>query len=319
MDAMSAAAPRLTLHFIVHQDWQHVAAALASVQATVHTPHLVEITVNSGDADDVARLRAQFPAVRWHINAAPQGFAANHNAALRRAQTPYVALLNDDVLLEPGALDTLVAYLDAHPAAGLVAPRIQNPDGSPQLMVMSDISLLRALYAISGAGVLTRPGGRVRRLLLHSGLARWLGTESLQPLTHTRPVPVVVGVVMVVRQTAVAAAGGMDETTRVYGEEYGWHLRLRQHGWQVVLVTEALVTHLNPTNDLTGWRLAEHRRGTLAYFYRYRQRWEGQVLRAGIVVLHGLWALLLRPVHPARSRDHAGAVRMALATPPPAE
>lgn len=310
---------RITLHFIIHNDFSHIQAALDSVYATVTTPYEIHLTINSGDPADVRQFQAEHPHINLHINESQKGFAANHNAAMQRAQTPYIALLNDDIVLHSGALDTLVQYLESHPDTGLAAPLIENPDGTPQLSVFSDISLGRALYAISGAGALTRHGGIVRRMLQRTGLAKLIGTESLQPSTQTRAVPVVVGAAMVVRRETYQQAGGMDEDTLVYGEEYGWHLRLRQHNWKIVLVAEAKVTHYNPATDISGWRLAEHRKGTLAYFSRYRPRWQAAMIRMAIIGFHGIWALVNLPFNRPRSRDHWRTVRLAVSWKGPAE
>jgi GT2 family glycosyltransferase len=303
--------PLLTIHFIIHDDFTQIYPALTSLYATTHTPFVLHITINRGTPAEIARLQAAYPQAHLQVNTMLRSFAENHNAALQRAATPYVALLNDDIRLGENALDQLVTYLDQQPQAGLVAPHILNPDGTSQLSIFSDMTLLRSLYTISGLGVLTQHGGMVRRLVQRSGLARWLGTASLQPLQQTRAVPVVVGVAMLVRRSAYLQVGGMDEVTRMYGEEYGWHWRLRQAGWQVVFVAAAHVTHYNPTTDLTGWKLAEHRKAILGYFLRYRPRWQYTVIRGAIILTHSTYAALYALFQPAKRRAHWATVKMA--------
>lgn len=308
---------QLTAHFIIHDDFSHINRALMSLRDGTQQPHAVWVTINRGAAEQVAAIGRRWPTVDIQQNAAPQGFAANHNAAMRRCQTPYIALLNDDIAVHPAALDHIMAYLEANPDVGLCSPQIVNPDGSAQLSSFSDLSLLRALYKISGLGKLTPHGGLVRRLMTRTGLARLLGLESLRPTTpadqQPRDVPVAVGVAMVVRRSAYESAGMMDEDTVMYGEEYGWHYRLRQAGWRVVLLPGATVTHYNPTTDLTGWKLAEHRKSLIALFTRYKPRWQSWLIRSAIVFFHSLYALLNWPFNRAESRAHAQAVRMALA------
>ncbi len=301
----------LTVSIIVHGDFSHIEAALHSI-AQQSVPCQVHLTVNTGPHPEVDRLQALFPELCVHINEAPLGFAANHNRVLRLARTPYVALLNDDILLYPGALEALTGYLDAHPDVAVVGPAIENPDGSPQIAVWSDPTLPRMIYRISGLSALTPPGGRVRRALQRPGIARLLGVESLNLAPVTRPVPVVIGVAMVARREACARAGVMDEDTRVYGEEFGWQWRLRQRGWRVVFVAEARVIHYNPANDLTGWRLAEHRKGIICYFQKYRSPWQAVVLRGSVVGFHGLGALLLAPFNREKARAHWKAVQVGL-------
>ncbi|MFL5803267.1 MAG: molybdopterin cofactor-binding domain-containing protein, partial [Roseiflexaceae bacterium] len=44
----------------------------------------------------------------------------------------YALLLNPDTVVHPGAIETLAAFLEAHPRVGVAGPRLLNPDGSVQ-------------------------------------------------------------------------------------------------------------------------------------------------------------------------------------------
>jgi hypothetical protein len=307
--------PVLLLHLIIHQDYTHIAAALRSIQRTTRTPHRVEVTVNSGDDPRLDELRAEFPIVSFHLNARPASFAHNHNAALRRSTEPVIGLLNDDIVAHEGAIDALVAYLRAHEGVGLVVPALRNADGSPQVGAYSDPSLFRSLYRLTGLATLTRQNSPIRRLLMRLGINRVLKVESLAPEPVTRSVPVGKGVAMFVKREAVEDAGVMDEVTLAYGEEYGWHLRLRRAGWQVHWVAEAVFTHFGAGQiglNLRGWALIEDRRATLAYFRAYRARWQAVIIRAAILISHGLYALIWLPFDRTRWRDHRAVIWMAL-------
>ncbi len=302
----------LTISFIVHDDFSHIQTALHSLQENTHIPYVTYLTINTGFAPAVDQLRLEYPSAIIVINDHPRGFAENHNVIMRLADTPYVAILNDDVCLNPGTLDTLVAYLEAHPDVGLVGPIVQNPDGTPQLSSFNDPSLFRMLYKISGMGYLTRHGGLVRRSLQRMGIAQRMRIESLntQPVTHS--VPVIVGVSMVVRRKAYLDAGLMDEATRVYGEEMGWHWRLREHGWKIVLVAEAQITHYNPQSELRGWKLAEHRKSILHYFSTYKSKTQAAIIRIAIIGTHSLMALCYFPFDRKTAHDHWQAVKIGL-------
>ncbi|MCC7207910.1 MAG: glycosyltransferase [Anaerolineae bacterium] len=287
---------KLTVSFIVHEDFSHIWTALSSLYSSTELPVQVYLTVNSGLAPEVEALQRKYPDIKILVNETRRGFAANHNAILRLAQTPYIALLNDDIQIHAGALDTLVRFLEDHQDVGLVGPLIVFPDGSPHLSSFSDPSLFRMLYVISGLSSLTRHGGLIRHTLQWIGIAQRLGVDSLKTDQSTRPVPVIVGVSMVVRRAAYEEAGLMDETTVVFGEEFGWHWRLRQHGWRIYLVAEAQVTHFNLDQEAKGWKLVEHRKGILGYFVRYRPRWQAALIRAALLTVHSVgatvaWAL----------------------------
>jgi GT2 family glycosyltransferase len=305
--------PDVTLSILIHQDFSHIRRALRSLLSHNQTPLIVHVTVNAGDAASAEQVRAEFPQIHLFINPEPRGFAENHNRVLRLADSAYVLLLNDDIEAAPGMVDRLVAHLEAHPDVGLVSPRVVSPDGSPQLMAFSDPTLPRMIYKLTGLGYLTRHGGAIRRWLTGSPLfRRVMRTASLQSYDETHSVPVVVGVAMCVRRAAYQQAGLIDEDTRVYGEEYGWHWRLRQQGWKVVLLADTSITHFNVEQPLEGWKLTEHRKGMLSYYLRYRPAWQGFVLRISIFILHGLRAALSLLFARERAQAEWAAARMAV-------
>lgn len=303
---------RLSVHLIVHADFSHIDTALNSILANTVMPVDIYVTVNVANPNQENVLQARYPLVHFIVNETPKGFAANHNKFMKTVHTPFFALLNDDVYIHPGALDTLVAYLDAHPTVGLAGPMILNPDGTPQIAYFSDPTLLRMLYTVSGLGRLTKHGGRIRTTLQRIGIANLLKTESLKLPNQTREVPVITGVAMIVRQEACKHAGLMDEDTLVYGEEVSWHWRLRQHGWKIHFVAEAKVTHFNKEQDLKGWKLVEHRKGILNYFQRYRPRWQTLIIRCGIVIAHGLAAFFQIPFNRNQAAAHWKTVQLGL-------
>jgi hypothetical protein len=282
----------LTISIIVHNDYSHIDRALASLFANSALPLTLYITINTGESPEAARLQAAFPQVHYLVNSQPAGFATNHNRVMHIAQTPYVALINDDVEMPMGMIEQLMVYLEAHPKVGLVTPRILNPDGTPQLTTFSDPTLLRMVYRISGFGHLTRQGSFLRKVAVRLGINRLLGVSSLKEYSVSQSVPVAVGVAMFARREAYQQAGMMDEDTRVNGEEYGWHWRLRQHGWQVHIVTETYITHFNTQQNLSGWFLVEHRKGILNYFCRYRPGWQAITLRGALIFFHGVRAVV---------------------------
>ncbi|MGH2520739.1 MAG: glycosyltransferase family 2 protein, partial [Chloroflexota bacterium] len=94
-------------------------------------PSLVVIVVDNrsrdGSADMVER---EFPEVQLLASARNGGFANGNNQGLRAAPPArYVMLLNPDTVVRPGALAELVRFMDAHPEAGVVGPRLILANG----------------------------------------------------------------------------------------------------------------------------------------------------------------------------------------------
>ena len=60
------------------------------------------------------------------------GFATACNAGSATGNSDYLLFLNNDTIVQPGWLDTLVAYADEHPEAKIVGSKLLFPDGTIQ-------------------------------------------------------------------------------------------------------------------------------------------------------------------------------------------
>lgn len=83
------------------------------------------VVVDNGSEDgSLALLERVYPEVRVIALGENRGFSAAVNAGIRGTCGEYVALVNNDVELEPGWLQAMVAALDRTPEAGFAASRI---------------------------------------------------------------------------------------------------------------------------------------------------------------------------------------------------
>jgi hypothetical protein len=183
---------------------------------------------NASTDGSAAMVRERFPWVHLIENEENVGFARANNQALARAQRRYVLLLNSDTEVAPGALESMVAFMDAHPEAGACGPRLLNGDGSLQP---------------SCHPVLT-PGREFWRLMFLDRI--WphatYDQESWDRRTP-REVEVIKGACLMLRAEALAQVGVLDERYFIYTEEMDLCHRLRQAGWSLWWVPAAEVVH----------------------------------------------------------------------------
>ncbi len=89
-------------------------------------------------------VRAKFPQAVLRVNPVNSGYARTNNWAIEMARGRYVYLLNCDAMVLPGALDTLVRFMDANPKAGAAGTLIYNENRSVQASVKALPSLRSA-------------------------------------------------------------------------------------------------------------------------------------------------------------------------------
>jgi hypothetical protein len=193
--------------------------------------------VDNASADDSAGMvRAEFPQV--HLLASPEnrGFAGGNNLALRqiaRGVPPrYVWLLNPDTQVRPGALHTLVDFMDRHPRVGVAGARLFYSDGRFQHSAFGFPGLWQILFDLFPLPARlydTRLNGRYPR--------EWY--ERGKPFAIDHPL----GAAMMVRWETTQDVGLFDEAFHMYCEEIDWCMRIRRAGWEIFCVPQAEVVH----------------------------------------------------------------------------
>jgi len=133
---------------------------LESVAEDLSNPDDAEVFVVDNASSDGSPEEAvqRYPQIRLIRNSANPGFAAANNQAIQIAQGELVLLLNPDTRLHPGALPSLLQFLDGHPDAGAVGPRLLNPDGSLQYSCSPAPTLRREFLRLFRLGGV-RPDG----------------------------------------------------------------------------------------------------------------------------------------------------------------
>ena len=231
---------------------------------------------NASTDGSAAMVRAEFPRARLIESDRNGGYAYANNLALRMygfrdpgeadaasppsaAELPrYVLLLNPDTVLPSDALARMLAFMEAHPRAGVVGPKLVRPDGSLDLACRRsfptpEVSLWRMLG-------LSRLFPRSRRFGRYN-------------LTYLDPderaeVDAVVGAFMWVRREAIQQVGLLDEAFWMYGEDLDWAKRIKDAGWQVWYNPEVTVLHVKGAASRRNPRARVEFYRAMAPFYR---------------------------------------------------
>ncbi len=206
-----------------------LAACLQSLYDTLDVPRTEVIVVdNASDDGSPEMVRARFPQVRLIENRENRGFAAANNQGMRESRGRYLLLLNSDTEVKPGALRTLMSFLDMHLNVGVVGPKLLNTDSTLQRSSYTFPTVFKESVLLAGE--------KVTRLLL--------GDYPFAPITRSAmPVDWVKGAALMIRRDVVETVGLMDESFFFYTEETEWCYRVKQGGWLVMYQPEAVIVH----------------------------------------------------------------------------
>lgn len=188
------------------------------------------ILVDNASSDGSAHAaELRYPQVHVIHSPTNRGFAGANNLAFEQAGGEYMLLLNPDTVVYPGALQTLLDFLEENPKAGAAGAMLLNPDGSLQPSCSPEPTLGREfmrLFHIKGV----RPDG-------YYEMSDW---DPSSP----RRVDTLLGACLMVRREARHETGLMDEAFFMYSEEVDYCRRLRQAGWEIYWVPQARMVHL---------------------------------------------------------------------------
>ncbi len=170
----------------------------------------------------VVYLREQHPEVRVvSTGTANVGVAAALNIAVRAAQSELVALLNNDIELDPDWLEELVAALERHPEASSASCKLLNYWRRDELDGAGDIFTRAGIAGRRGHGEPDR--GQYDR-----------GEYVFAPTAGAA----------LYRSTALAAVGPFDESFYAYFEDADWGMRAQLLGHRCRYVPSAIAYHM---------------------------------------------------------------------------
>jgi N-acetylglucosaminyl-diphospho-decaprenol L-rhamnosyltransferase len=170
--------------------------------------------------------------VRMIENPRPLTLAANVNLGIASTAGEYVLNANPDAIAEPGAVDALVSFADAHPRCGVAGPQMRWPDGTWQ-------PTRRRFPTVGGTIVRRTPLRRLRAPFETQRDHYALDEHPTEPVQADW----MLGAFLLMRRTMLDEIGGWDAGYRHYIEDIDLCYRAMQAGWERWYVPDAVVTH----------------------------------------------------------------------------
>jgi GT2 family glycosyltransferase len=214
--------------------------------------HEIVVVDNASPDDTVDVLRRRWTGVRLIEAGSNVGFSKANNIGIRQSFGELVLLLNGDTLVPPGAIDALVAVLDARPDMAIVGPRLVDAEGRAELSFGNMIS----------------PVGELRQKLR--------ARRNIERLTsHERTVDWVSGACLLVRRADAEAVGLLDERYFMYTEDVDFCAAVRARGRGVLFTPRVQIVHLRGRSRQTAPRATEsaYRRSQVAFYEKHHPGW----------------------------------------------
>lgn len=177
--------------------------------------------------------------IRFIQNGRNTGFSGGVNRGLRKVRTKYVAILNDDMRIDPKCLRHLMDAIEKDDRIGAVQGLVVNWAGTK----------------IESTGLVITYGSFIA--------TRDKGTPFLKKAGEPREVGMVNGSATIYRMSVFKKIGMFDEDFNpIYNEDADMSIRMRKGGYTLMLQPNAvLYHHSGPTAKRLGYvgRLTNHR------------------------------------------------------------
>lgn len=163
------------------------------------------------------------------------GYAYGNNFAIRPAlQSPnppnYILLLNPDTQIHPGAIKSLIDFMETHPTAGIAGSSFTNQDGSLWPIAFKFPSFFSELDDGLRLGIVTKL------------LSKWIVAQTMTQ--EEQLIDWVPGASMMIRRQVFDVIGLMDDKYFLYYEETDFCLQAKRSGWECWYVPQSKVMHI---------------------------------------------------------------------------
>lgn len=221
----------------------------------------VFVVDNASTDGSPGEVRSRWPAVRLIALDRNVGFAAGNNIAIRQSTAALILLLNSDTVVPAGAIDTLVARLEATHAVA-AGPRLVDVHGRPEISF----------------GPMLSPWAEAtqrRRLRLAERDDDASRQRVAALVSKEQHVDWVSGACLLVRRQAAVDVGLLDERYFMYEEDVDFCAALRARGGAVLFTPEAEVVHARGRSTAKAGtaRHAMYDRSHLAFYEKHHPRW----------------------------------------------
>lgn len=275
---------RLSQLSIIIVSWNVRELLAACLAALPRGPQV--IVVDNASADDSAEMvRARFPDVVLLANRENRGFTGGNNDGLKLAAGQLILFLNPDTVVDADALPLMVDYLEAHPAVGVVGPQLRYGDGTLQSSRRRFPTLMTAL--------------------MESAPLAWHWPAAFNPWARryrmddqspgqTQEVDWLVGAALLTRREVLDGAGAFDEGYFMYSEELDWQRHVKQAGWKIVYLPDAVITHYEgkSSEQAVAARHIRFNRSKVRYFEKHHGELAATTLRLALLAMFAVEWLL---------------------------
>ena len=215
---MKGYASRVYIITVNWNGWRDTLECLASLERLDYPNYEIVVIDNGSTNESESRIRRAYPSTTLLQTGENLGFAGGNNVGIKYALeqgAEYVWLLNNDTVVDPGALTAMVNVLQDDMSIGVVGSMLFAMHEPDRLQVYG--------------------GGWVS---MYTGLSR----PFIAP-TPANKLQYIVGASLLVRREVLENVGLLDDNYFMYWEDADYGFRVRKAGWRLMVAPGSKIWH----------------------------------------------------------------------------
>ena len=214
---------------------------ISSIYKTANKLSYEIIVVDNASSDgSTEMIETEFKEVTVIKNSQNTGFAKANNQGIKVSTGRYLLLLNSDTILKEGSVEKLAKFMDEHPQAAAVGPKVLNFDGSLQSKGFCFPSVLFTAIILLN----------IPKFISDKKLLRWFPQYYWEE-DDVRQIDWISGCCMFLKREAVENIGGLSGDFFMYHEDEEWCYRARRKGYEIWYLPTAEIIHHNMSSPLS--------------------------------------------------------------------
>jgi len=227
---------RVAVLIVNYRAYDALDRCLASLRPFTSEDDEVVVVDWESDAELREALAVKYPWARFLPSSANHGFSVGVNQAASATTAPILLLLNPDTEAQGPIVRALAGWLEAHPDAAAVGPRVLNTDGTIQPSARRFPGLTTVLGGRSTWLTKRYPGNWFsRRNLLH------IASDDER---ESRQVDWLTGACLATPRRVFEQLGGLDESFFMYWEDADYCHRASALGLTCHYLPTTSVSHI---------------------------------------------------------------------------
>lgn len=239
-------------------------------EKTTDVNYEIFVVDNNSQDGSIEAIEKEFSNINIIKNPINKGFGAANNAAIKQASGKYILCLNTDTLLINNAIKILFDFMEDknNSNVAVCGANLYDGDGKPALSFADFPNFINS----------TSISYILRNLFPQT---KKIEASSIQE------VDVITGADIFFRKSVLDDVGLFDEIYFMFSEEVDLCKRIKNLGYNIKIVPDAKITHLEGKSSKNFWTNAGMRlKSKYIYAHKYQSKTELLCMKISYIILH---------------------------------